>query len=602
MTNTYSQDDRTGRLATPLGKDQLLLVRFEGHEALGELFELRVEALSPHPTIDFKALLGQDLSIHLDTVDGVGRDFAGILTDARWLGPRGRLWAYSLVLRPWFWLLSLTSDCRIFKDMTPPDIIRQVFRDRGFTNRVVDLVARDYPTLDYCVQYRETDLNFVLRLMEEYGIYFFFAFGAGDGVAPSPHHLVMADVEAHLPLPGLRTVVYSPPASKERHDMQRLRSWTRGQAMVTGVFTLNDYYYEKPSADLLATASHPYPFAHGDMEIYNYPGDYDEKGRGRTLATVLRDAERTRNDSYAGAGYAPTLTPGYTVTRASQDGNGSGADDGSYLILRCSHYFGAQTYETTGTSQGADGGTLAYFGDYELARDEVPYRMPARARRPVIAGTQSALVVGKQGEEIDVDEEGRICVQFYWDRKKTASRRVRVAQFWAGKHRGALFLPRIGDEVLVQYEEGDPDRPLVVGSVYNGTNQMEAKMPDQKNTSGILTMSTKNKPSGYNFLVFDDTAGQERVKLRAERDLLVKALHNEIRVIGASQTESVGGDLTQSVAGDQSLTVGTLSPPGGGNYTLSATQSIVLQVGSTSSITITPESITIQAPMIYLNP
>jgi type VI secretion system secreted protein VgrG len=236
------------------------------------------------------------------------------------------------------------------------------------------------------------------------------------------------------------------------------------------------------------------------------------------------------------------------------------------------------------------------------------FRAPLVTHKPTIPGPQSALVVGKQGEEIDVDEHGRILVQFYWDRKKKPSRRVRVAQIWAGSQRGALFLPRIGDEVMVAYEDGDPDRPIVVGSVYNGTNDVVADLPAKKTRSGILTKSSKNS-AGYNMLLFDDTAGEERVKLRAQKALMFKALGDETRDINGSQTETVGGDETITVGG----------PTGGGDFTLNATKSITLNVGPSgsfaqivmdqtgitlsvamgvSSIMIQPSGVTILAPTI----
>lgn len=561
MASNPTQDGRGGKLATPLGKDVLVLGRFDGAEGMGELFEFRVEALSPRSDIKFDDALGRNSSVHLDTSDGAGRDFSGVLTEARRLGVRGDLWVYSLVLRPWLWLLSLTSDCRIFPKMNPKAIIKQVFEDRGFGD-VLDLTTQDYPTLEYTVQYRETDLNFVLRLMEEYGLYYYFQFMPGDGSSPSIHYLVLADSTTHVPLPNPTEVVFAKSTVSARRDPQQFNDWTKGETVESGVFALNDYDYEKPGASLLASAQYAYQFQHGDMEIYDYPGGYNDQDEGVKLAEVRRDAALNRNQRFTGAGYAPSLTPGFTIKRTSTDPADN--DNGEYLLLRCIHSYGNQSYE----SDSAAGAGPVYYGTYELAKSDVAYRMPVQTHKPVIVGAQSALVVGKEKEEIDVDELGRILVQFYWDRKKKPSRRVRVGQFWAGSNRGALFLPRIGDEVMVQYEDGDPDRPIVVGSVYNGTNTVPMTLPAQKNNSGILTKSTKNS-SGYNFLLFNDTAGAEVVKLRCQRDLMFKALRNEQRDIGGSQTENIGGDETINVGG----------PTGGGNWTVNAFSTITLNVG-----------------------
>ena len=575
MPGDVTQDDHEGRLATPLGKDKLLLTRFEGAEGMGELFEFRVEALSRDADIDFDKALGLNSSVHLVTHDGAGRDFSGVLTQARWLGRRGDYYAYSLVLRPWLWLLSLTSDCRIFPNMDVKQIIKQVFEDRHFSD-VLDLMAGDYPTLEYTVQYRETDLNFVLRLMEEYGIYYYFQFMPGDGVTPSIHYLVLADSTTHVSLPN-PTKVIAMPAHSERREVQQFNDWSKSRAVVSGVFTDLDYDYEHPGADLNATSKFGYKFAHGDLEMFNYPGGYDKKKDGEKLTEVTVEAERTRNQRWAASGYAPSLTPGFTITRTSVDP--ADPENGDYLLLRCSHAYGYQTYESDTSSSGG----ATYVGTYELATSDIPFRMPAHTRKPVIVGAQSALVVGDKNEEIDVDKQGRICVQFYWDRKKKPSRRVRVAQFWAGNQRGALFLPRIGDEVMIQYEDGDPDRPLVVGSVFNGDNEFQLKLPARKTVSGLLGRSTKNGSSNStaNAWWFDDLNGQEMFTVRARKDLRVRVLNNENRHVSANLTEEVDGNVSQSVGGDETMTIG--GPKGGGNFTVNAFKTVKINVGPTGS-------------------
>ena len=247
MPNT-TQNDRMAVLATPLGKDVLLFSRMDGSEAIGELFEFRIEALSLTANINFDQALGRNCSVHLKTCVDVGRDFSGVLAEARWLSKRGDFYVYSLVLRPWPWLLSLTSDCRIFPNMNPRQIIKQVFEDRGFGD-VLDLTVKDYPTLEYTVQYRETDLNFVLRLMEEYGIYFYFQFEPSGGDSPSSHYLVLANSTAHVRLPLLSEVRFQHSYVGARRDTQQFNEWNKSHAIVSGVFALNDYNYESPNSD-----------------------------------------------------------------------------------------------------------------------------------------------------------------------------------------------------------------------------------------------------------------------------------------------------------------------------------------------------------------
>src|SRR5579883_524837 len=592
---SLSQDERIGKLTTPLGEDVLVLSRLDGGEHLSEPFEFRIEAISEQQNVDFSAALGKGVTVKLKTADDKDRYFNGILCEARWAGQRADLFVYQLVLRPWLWLLSLTSDCRIFAQKSPKDIVKQVFSDRGFSD-FRDETQSSYPTLEYCVQYRETDFDFVSRLMEQYGIYYFFEYSDGG------HTLVLADQKAsHKPIPDLQTVPFLPVAEGGRREAQHLEAWSRGRAVESGVFKLNDYDYNKPSANLLANSEKPGGYAHDSMEMYDYIGEYSDRSVGDKLAQVEAEAAQSLDDRRTGTGSALSLFPGGLVTLK---GHPVGGENQEYLVVACSHFFHAQQYRS-----GAASGGPAYAGNFEFTPSSRQFRAELDTERPRISGYQSALVVGKQGEEIDVDEQGRITVQFYWDRKKKASRRVRVAQFWAGKNRGAWFAPRIGDEVLIHYEEGDPDRPIVVGSVYNGENKLVLNMPADKNKSGLLTKSTKNS-DGYNFLLFNDTAGSEVVKLRCQRDLMFKALRNEQRDIGGNQTENIGGDDTITVGG----------PTGGGNFTLNAFESITLNIGpvgapvtqifmdasgitlsagmGVSTIQVTPAMIALDAPIV----
>lgn len=587
MADSLSQDERDGALATPMGKDVLVLARFDGTEGLGELFEYRIEALSTQANIDFNGLIGLNLSVHLKTVDAVGRDFSGVLVEARWIGKRGELYLYRLVLRPWLWLLSRTSDCRIFSSMKVTDIILQVFKDRGFTD-FRNATTESYPTLEYCVQYRESDLNFVCRLMEEYGIYYFFEYEKGDGSSPTKHTLVLADAKScHKPTPGLDSVAYLPRTDTLRRDKQQFDDWSTYRGLQSGKFVLNDYDYEKPSANLVADAEHSGGYAHGSMEIYDYPGDYDDQGEGKTLAKVRLDADQAKDQRRTGLGYAPSLTPGYTTKRTSVDGPSS--EDVEYLLLRCTHSYGDQTYESQG---GYSGSVATYVGAYELASSDRQFRSPLLTRKSIIQGPQTAKVVGQQGEEIDVDKEGRILVQFFWDRKKKSSRRVRVGQLWAGHYQTSLFIPRIGDEVVVHYLEGDPDRPLVVGAVYNGNNTVPVDLPANKTKSGIHTDSSKGH-NGHNTFSFEDKAGEEYIKLRAQKDLNAHVLHDETRNVDNDQEETIGNNLTQKVGSNQTINVAN-------TYSLTAGMEISLTVGQ-SSIVITPMGITLSAPTLTFN-
>jgi type VI secretion system secreted protein VgrG len=575
MASNLSQQDRIGELTTPLGENVLVLSRFEGGESLSEPFEFLIEAISEQQNIDFNAALGKSVTVKLKTVDGKDRYFNGLLAEARWAGPRATFFVYQLVVRPWLWLLSLTSDCRIFSQKSPLDIVKQVFTDRGFSD-FRDATQSSYPTLEYCVQYRETDFDFVSRLMEQYGIYYFFEYSDGK------HTLVLADGKAsHQTISDLSTVSFLPDTAAGRQLSQHIERWSRGRKVESGSFKLNEYDYNKPGADLLVNSDKPGGYAHDSMEMYDYIGEYSERSVGDKLAQVEAEAAQSLDDRRTGTGSALSLFPGGLVTLKDYP---VGDENQEYLVVACRHFFHAQQYRTGG----GDGGA-GYVGNFEFTPSSRQFRAELDTERPYISGVQSALVVGEKGEEIDVDEQGRIYVQFYWDRKKKPSRRIRVAQFWAGAHHGSLFLPRIGDEVLVQYEDGDPDRPVAVGSVYNAKNQVPTFLPTNKTYSAIVTRSSKNS-SGHNLLLFDDTAGEERVRIRAQKDLIFKALNNEIREIYGNQTESIGGNETIQVGG----------PTEGGIFSLTAAQKIVLTVGQ-SSLTIEPAGITLSSPSIANN-
>ena len=580
MADALSQEQREGKLTTPLGDKVVVLSRFSAIEGLSQLFEIRVDAVSAQGNLDFASALGLGSTIVLKTQDDQQRYFNGIMTEARWMGTREDLYLYQIVLRPWLWLLTRTSDCKIFAQMTPIDIIKQVFSDRGFSD-FRDATTGSPPTLEYCVQYRETDFNFVCRLMEEYGVYYFFEHSDGR------HTLVLADAKSsHQPVPDLSSLAYRPLEDAGRREQQFVDTWSLARAAQSGQYTLEDYGYKKPSANLLAQDQKPGGYARDSMEVFDYPYGYVdteanqliEQNVGEKFAKYRLEALQSLDKRRVSTGAAASLFAGALVTLERHPDSDENRE---YLVTRCTHNFDAQAYRSGFGGSIGDGGAFGYAGNYEMTPSDRQFRAPLVTRKPEIAGVQSALVIKSQdgGPEIDVDDLGRILVQFYWDRKKKSSRRVRVTQFWAGSHRGALFVPRVGDEVMVAYEEGDPDRPIIVGSVYNGTNTVPMPLPDKKTESGILTRSSTGG-NGYHMLLFDDTAGSERVKLRSQKDLMFKALNNEKRDIVNSQTENVGQDET--------INVGFPVPPqgaapGSGNFTLNVLNKVTINVGPQGS-------------------
>lgn len=585
MSGSLSQQNQIGKLKTPFGADVLVLLGMNAVDGLSELFEIRLQAASLQANLDFNSALGLASTVELVGPDGSKRYFSGLMTEAVWAGNYQDLYRYEIVLRPWLWFLTRCSDSRIFANMTALDIIKQVFSGRGFT-QFQDRTTSPPPKIEYCVQYRETDFNFVSRLMEEYGIYYYFTHADGQ------HQLVLADSRtSHDPAPGLATVEFNALSEGGRSKAQQLETWSRGRSAQSGTYTLNDYDYRSPTNDLTAESDMPGGYAHDSLEMYVYPGGYPnasggamQKSDGESLAKFRVQSVQSMDNRRTASGVAPSLFAGSLVTLQKI---AEASENQEYLVTRSTHVLSGQSYRS---GQGA-GEESRYSGRYEMTPSSRQFRAPAIAEKPSIPGPQSALVVGKDGEEIDVDDLGRVLLQFYWDRKKKQSRRVRVAQIWAGSGRGALFLPRIGDEVMVAYEDGDPDRPIVVGSVYNKKNTVPMGLPDNKVKSGLLTKSSKGG-AGYNMLLFDDTAGSENVKMRSQKDIWFKALHDEHYDIGNDRTDKVGNNVDQKIGNNETVNVGQSS-------SLTAGTQITLTVGG-SSITMSSSSITLQAPTINI--
>jgi type VI secretion system secreted protein VgrG len=528
-----SQAGRPGTLKTPLGEDVLVLKSFSGAEGLGELFEFHVEALSEQANINFDNAIGQACTLRVTTYKNEERFFCGILTDAQWAGrdpqysgDQEKYYAYRLVLRPWFWLLAHRADCRIFLDKKVTEIIDEVFKKAGFSSgKDYQLPSGSYDKIEYCVQYRETDFTFVSRLMEQYGIYYYFEHKDGQ------HTMVLSDSNAsHKEVHGLPQIKYNPAMGGYNRQEQNLISWVSDRQFCTGKVEFNDYDYLKPPKDLKANKEASEKYQHSKFEVYDYPGKHDEKSKGEDFAKFRLEAEQSLDHRRHTAGDAPSLYAGGLVT--VQDLPKSD-DNQQYLIVRARHQFGTQQY-AAGTGQGSVG----YSGSYEFQPKDRQFRMLPLTPKPRIYGIQTAKVVtkkGEDGEEISTDEHGRIWVKFFWDREPQKTCPIRVAQVWASKQWGGQFIPRVDMEVVVEFLEGDPDRPLVTGCVFNGDNHYPFNLPDNKTQSGWKSDSSKGH-DGYNQIMFEDKKGSEDIVMHAEKD------HDA--VIKDTQTFTIGESFT----------------------------------------------------------
>lgn len=615
-----SQSNRPFAVTTPLGPDALVLRAMSGAEALSEPFALELDLASERRDVAAKDLLGQRVTVELRLAAG-SRYWNGLVTrfsQADVVG--GRYFGYRATLRPWLWFLSYRRGCRIFQRQTVPEIVKAVLRESGFSD-IEDRLNGSYPAREYCVQYRESDLAFVSRLMEQEGIYYFFAHDAAK------HTLVLADgYGSHRKAKGYAQVPYFPRDPGARRERDYLDALALSQEVRPGRFALRDYDFERPTADLETRLAQPRGYPLGDLEVFDYPGLYTQKPEGEGLLRVWAEELQALEERVEGGGNAAGLEPGglFELT-----GHPRQAWNREYLVVSVEHTLGPQEYEA-----GAGGGGEPYRCRLVAADSRRPFRAPRATPRPTVRGPQTAVVVGKAGEEIWTDRHARVKVQFRWDRQgqqdESSSCWVRVAQLWAGKGWGGLHIPRIGEEVIVEFLEGDPDRPIVTGRLYNGDQAPPYELPGQATRSGVRTRSSKQgDASTFNELRFEDRKGEERVYLHAERDFervvenddtlkvgfdkqdrgdqRVEVFNNQRVTVGAqgcsdgSQTVEIHKDRTVTLAtGSDALTVRqgqhSVQVEAGGSVIEAAT-SIELKVGG-SSIKVEPGKITLSAPQV----
>ena len=587
-----TQSNRNLAINTPLGTDKVLITSATVNEHLGRLSLIDVDLISDDPNLDFSAVVGTNATIRLELPDSkTPRFFNGFVsrfvqTDADQTGGR-----YRATLVPWLWFLTRTADCRIFQTMTVPDIVKKVFRDHGFTD-FKDSLSGSYHPWEYCVQYRETDFNFVSRLMEHEGIYYYFTHENGK------HTLVLADaISAHNPFPGYESVSYKSGKAGVRDD-ETVSHWTLEQEVQPGSYSLNDFNFEKPKTSLVAKSDITATHAQASFEIYDYPGEYGEQSEGSDYSKVRIEELHTQHEIVQGRANARGLTTGYTFTLTDSPRRDQNR---KYLITSASYQLVADDYQGGGGS--ASGGDESEF--YSCAFTAIDATKPFRAARttpkPLIQGPQTAIIVGPKGEEIHTDKYGRVKVQFHWDRYGKADENsscwVRISQAaWAGKKYGALYIPRVGQEVIVEFLEGDPDLPIITGRVYNADSMPPYDLPGEKTKTTLKSNSSKGG-GGFNELRFEDKKGSEQVFIHAERnfDDRIKAdrlewVGNERHLIVVKdQFEKVSGDKHQEVVGEHNQKIGeTLSinagqniqEKTGQNYGLDAGQEIHLKAGA----------------------
>lgn len=605
----YLQADRPATVTTPLGPDILLLTGVRGEEGLSRLFRFELDLIAEDPQkVAFDKLLGGRVSVRLKLDDNRERHWSGICSQFGEVGRDVVFTHYRMEVVPQLWLLTRRAQSRIFQNLNVPDILRKVLTGLDVTWEI----QGTFEARDYCVQYRETDFNFASRLMEEEGIYYFFKHTA-DG-----HQMVVANTpQSHPDMPLGSRIIFDETA-RDREDDLRVRSWHKNQSLQSGKVTLWDHSFELPHKHLEAVEIiqdsvaagkiiHRLKVGNNDqLELYDFPGEYAQRfdgvdrgggDRPADLQKIFQDNERTAKIRIqeeaagglivSGTGQCRNFVSGHKFTlERHYDG------DGAYVLTSVNHRI-----TLAGDYRSGQGGQFEYSNAFTCIPLALPFRPPRGTPKPVVPGPQTAVVVGPPGEEIYPDKYGRVKVQFHWDREGKAdagsSCWIRVSQSHAGKGWGSIFIPRVGQEVLVAFEEGDPDQPVIVGSLYNAQEMPPYSLPEEKTKTVLFKSNSSKGGQGHNEIRFEDSAGDEQIYIHGEKNL-------DVRIKDAVR-EWIGGNQDRIVKGTQNEEVKE-------NWYQKTGMSIVIESGleltiksSGGFIKIDPTGVTIMGTMVLIN-
>jgi len=570
-------------LTTPLGKDVLLFQAMHAREELGRLSEFDLSALSTRGDINPSDLLSKNITVKLELRSGGFRYFNGYVTRFAQGGMEGRYYQYRMIVRSWLWFTTRTADCRIFQEKTVPDIIKEVFADHPVAVFEDGLTGK-YTKREYCVQYRETDFNFVSRLMEEEGIYYYFDHQDGR------HVLKLVDSSSgHKALEHKATIAYYPPGKEIRADEEYIHAWTFDQNIQPGNIALTDYDFTKPKADLTAKAKLIEKHERADYEIFDYPGEYLQTDVGDHYARARVDELHSEFDRAEAECNVREIAVGRTFTFTNAPRRDQ---EREYLIVGAQYQMQDNAYESS-SDEGA-----SYHCQFTVLQKRQQFRPARITPEPKVSGPQTAVVVGPAGEEIWTDKYSRVKVQFHWDRygkkDENSSCWIRVATQWAGGTWGVVAIPRIGHEVIVDFLEGDPDQPIITGRVYNADRMPPYTLPANKTQTGIKTRSSMGGgAANFNEIRFEDKKGSEQVFTHAEKDMDIQVEKDCREWIGVDRHLIVKNDRNEEV---------------GSNYYVKSGMKIVIESGmeltiksSGGFIKIDPSGVTIVGNMVLIN-
>ena len=588
---------RNFTLHSDLG-DKLLFASMDATERLGELFRFRLEMLGKDAQVDLRRLLGTSMAVQVHMPDGYKRWFHGMVAEIAQTGFTTieqvvyARYSASLVPRPW--LLTQRSDCRIFSRMTAPEIVRTLLDEAGYSDVKLSL-GGNYATREYCVQYREDSFNFISRLLEQEGIYYFFRHDKDR------HTMVLADgLGAHERDATFGTLPYMPRGQQRTRTVPAVGEWEAVRAIHTTSHSLTDYDPMRPRASLAVSRDCGQDDLHpvSGLEAFDYPGRYVETTAGERHAQARAEAHNVERSRFRGRTHAAGLSVGalfelkdFPRTEWNRE----------YLVTGTSTHM-----EESGYASGGGGEVEPFDCGFEAIESGLPFRSAPRARWPVIAGLQTATVVGSDSDEdIAVDAEGRIQVKFHWntdDRKgDKVSCPVRVASSWAGKGWGAVNIPRVGHEVVVSFLEGDPDRPLVIGSVYNADHVPPWALPGNRHWSGIRSRSLLGATADFNEIRLDDTKGSEQLCLHAQKDMHETIEHDRFATVDNDETLEVKNDQAEKIGNDRSQDVGNNDTTKvGKKFKIDAGSEIELVTGQSSIVMKSSGEITIKGTKITI--
>ena len=530
-------------LTSPLPAEDLRFESMTASASLSMLGEMTLGLISEKPDLKPEDLLGKPVTVTLALRENTKRHFHGYVTRFG-LGPhRGRYHGYQATLRPWLWFLTRTSDCRIFQELTVPDIVKKVFEDHGIADFKFKLF-RTYRKWTYCVQYRESDYNFIARLLEHEGIYWYFEH------TDSAHKLMLVDSQSvHDGVAGYESLPYFESATEAPPDTDYISRWHFSREVKTGLVVTTSYDFERPSTSLQVEKKKQRSYEMSDYEQFDYQGDYSKADDGTHLIDNRVDELQSRFELLRGSSNAQGLTCGHLLKMARHPREDQNAE---YLVTAES----VHAHQATGES----GISHDYSYDFSAIPSAQQFRAPRRTPKPFVQGPQTAVVVGPSGDEIYTDKYGRVKVQFHWDRYGKKDDKsgcwVRVSHPWAGKNFGAIHIPRIGQEVVVDFLEGDPDQPLITGRVYNAEQMPPWELPANATQSGILTRSSKGGAYGNaNAIRFEDKMGSEQLWIHAEKNQDIEVENDETHSVGHDRTKTIGSNETVHVKHDRTETV-----------------------------------------------